>query len=117
MNITGGEFTSYYTHTTSDLHAHVIRCADNAKMTITDATVTGDAGIEVNCAYADLSNVKATEDCTTSGHGLYISCAVVDYDAACQFSDVCVDTNSDWAAEYGETVVNSTKYSSTQIIK
>ena len=117
LDITGGEFTSTVTeHGSNGEHTYALSCLDNAKMTIENATVKGDGGVYVDCAYADLYGVNATKTCTSGARGLYVACGEVTYDDECQFTDVFVDTNTEWATTYGKTIVNGTEYTSTQVI-
>lgn len=117
-DIVGGTFTSTWTHPQDHPnHAYAINCIDNAVITITDATVEGDGGIYVSCAYADLKNVASSKNCTSGGRGLYICCSTVDYDSNENISDIFVDTNTEWASTYGKTIVNEQEYTTQTVLK
>ena len=112
--ITGGEFKSTTSgHDTNGNHVYAVTVMDNAKLIMSNATVEGDGGIDIDCAHAELSKVTATHTCNSTA-GLYVTACEVTIDDECNFDSFYAYDVSNLSGNYGTTNINEVTYSGNQ---
>lgn len=113
-SITGGTITSNCTsHSDTGVHTYALSTDDNASLTITGTTISGDGGISVNCSNLKVSNSNITANCANNcTYGIYaISAANVTASgntiSATSNNKVFLHKNKDI---YGNLIYNTTEY-------
>lgn len=118
--ITGSTITSNCTdHSDTGVHIYALNTEDNAYMNITNTTVTGDGGINVNCSILNVSgstiNAECKNNCT---YGIYaISAANV---TASSNTITSTSNNKVFLHKnktiYGKLIYNLTEYTANTLI-